>query len=77
MIASEKTTRFQKLLKEKNISSALIFNFVDIFYFTGTIHGNVLYIPAEGESLLFTRRAVVRSKEEIETGQAVPFSSFK
>jgi len=77
MIAKSKTLQFQKVLKEKEIDVALVFYYVDLLYFAGTIHGNVYVIPAEGIPKLFTRRASNRAVRELEYGEVIDFKSFK
>lgn len=77
MIGPKKIQKVQKILVEKEIDALIILNYVDIFYFTGTIHGNLLFIPQRGKTLLFSRRAFERAKNEIEGGDVVSFGSFK
>ncbi|HOJ50820.1 MAG TPA: Xaa-Pro peptidase family protein [Spirochaetota bacterium] len=77
MIPKSKVIDFQKVLKEKDIDIALIFYYVDLLYFAGTIHANLYAIPKDGVPKLFTRRAPERSKEEISFGDVIEFKSFK
>lgn len=57
MIAEYKTKqkRLQGRLREMCADGALITSNVNLFYFTGRIVNGYLYIPAEGNSVLFVR----------------------
>lgn len=55
---------FQKALSKRGIHVALIFQNVDLFYFTGTIQRGFLVVPAEDEPLLFVQRDFERASLE-------------
>ncbi len=56
--------RFQKYLKDLDISGALILQNVDRFYFSGTLQNSTLFIPAEGEAILIVHKAIDRAVKE-------------
>lgn len=55
---------FQKALSKRGIHVALIFQNVDLFYFTGTIQRGFLVVPQEDEPLLFIQRDFERASFE-------------
>ena len=57
-------TGFQAALAAADLDSALLFQNVDIFYFSGTIQSSVLFIPAEGRPILMVQKGFQRVKEE-------------
>lgn len=77
MICNEKIALFQNLLKEKEIDAAVFLYCVEFFYFTGTIQGNLLVIPKEGEASFFVRRAFDRAVKEAECSSVLAIKSFK
>jgi len=54
----------QRALADREIGAALIFQNVDLFYYTATIQDGVLLVPREGEPVLFIRRSLERGREE-------------
>jgi len=73
---SDRISRFQSLLREKEIKAAILLQLIDRFYFSGTIQDGVLIIPAEGDPRYLCRRSVERARKETPL-QVVPFKSFK
>lgn len=73
----QKLEKFQNLLKQKELSGIFVLNFVDFIYFTGSIQGNLLFIPCQGSPLFFTRRAFERAQKESTTAKVISFKSFK
>jgi Xaa-Pro aminopeptidase len=56
--------RLQALLAENGVDAVFILQRVDLFYFTGTAQNGFLFIPAEGDPLLFIRRYFKRARAE-------------
>ena len=59
-----RTLKIQKELQQENIDGLFIVQRVDLFYFSGTAQNGFLYIPAEGQALLFIKQYFNRAKEE-------------
>lgn len=55
---------FQEALSRKGIQAALIFQNVDLFYFTGTLQRGFLVVPEQDEPLLFVQRDFERASFE-------------
>ena len=64
------------LIKEK-IDSCLILQNVDLFYFSGTIQRSYLFIPSEGEPLLFVQKDVDRARKESPLKNIIPIERPK
>jgi Xaa-Pro aminopeptidase len=63
----------QQALIDGEVDAALIFQNVDLFYYTGTIQDGVLLVPREGDPVLFIRRSLGRAREESPLGQVTGF----
>lgn len=48
--------RVQKILKEKKGEACLLYSFVNIYYLTGQMFDGYLYVPLEGDLILFVRK---------------------
>jgi Xaa-Pro aminopeptidase len=55
---------FQKLLSKEGIEGALIYQNVDLYYFTGTLQNGFLFLPSEGEPLLLIKKEFQRAQAE-------------
>lgn len=69
--------RLQARILETSLHGALIFEPVELLYYTGTMPGGVLFVPSEGEPALFVRRNIERARSESPLRNIVPFTSFK
>ena len=58
----QRISRIQTELQEKEIDGLFIVQRVDLFYFSGTAQNGFLYIPAEGDPLLFIKKYMPRSQ---------------
>ena len=67
---------FQKHLRSKNLSGALLLQRVDILYFSGTAQSGYLYIPDRGAAGLFIRRHLPRAEAESPLDIIVPIDSL-
>lgn len=54
----------QDSLRKKEIDGALLTKNIDIFYFSGTMQNSMMFIPNEGEPILFVKKSLERAKEE-------------
>ena len=70
-------TSLKLQLDGKNIDAALILQISDLFYFAGTIQQSHLYIPADGEPLLMTRKDFQRAKAESPLDHVIPLRNPK
>jgi len=69
--------RLQARLLDLPLHGALLFEPVELLYYTGTMPGGVLFVPAEGEPALFVRRNVERARRESPLKNIIPFTSLK
>jgi Xaa-Pro dipeptidase len=69
--------KLQENLGKNSIDGALIIQKADLFYFSGTCQQGQLYVPAEGEPVLMTRKDFDRARAESALPNVVPFSSPK
>lgn len=60
----ERVERFQRHIRKLSISGAVILQNVDRFYFSGTIQSSTLFIPSEGEPIVFVHKGFARAKQE-------------
>jgi Xaa-Pro aminopeptidase len=78
--ASEIDARTRKLQQELQASAMdglFIVQRVDLFYFSGTAQNGFLYIPAEGNPLLFIKQYLPRAKEESCVDNIMAINSIK
>ena len=62
---SEIDSRIKKLQSSMDgIDGALLFQAVDICYFSGTAQDGLVYIPRDGEPIVMMKRSLERAKEE-------------
>jgi len=69
--------KIQKELQSSGIDGLFIVQRVDLFYFSGTAQNGYLYMPAEGEPLLFIKRYMPRAQEETSLKNVVEIKSIK
>ncbi|MBP1740280.1 MAG: putative Xaa-Pro dipeptidase [Deltaproteobacteria bacterium] len=60
----QRLTKFQADLATHNLDGALLFQNVDIFYFSGTIQSSILFIPRESDPILMVQKGLQRVREE-------------
>lgn len=70
--------RYRELLHKYHpqADGAFIFSRVNIFYFTGTFANGVLWLPKEGEPILFCRRGAERAGIETPIKNIIQFNSY-
>lgn len=69
--------RFQQALQANAVDAALILQNTDLYYFSGTIQQSFLFIPAQGEAILMTRKSFERAIGESALPIIVPLKSPK
>ncbi|MDF1590516.1 MAG: Xaa-Pro peptidase family protein [Desulfobacterales bacterium] len=74
---AQRLLNIQTILQQKEIGGLFIVQRVDLFYFSGTAQNGFLFIPAEGEPLLFIKRYLPRARAESPLKQIVGIESIK
>jgi Xaa-Pro aminopeptidase len=72
-----RTLSIQQELRQNNIEGLFIVQRVDLFYFSGTAQNGFMYIPAEGEPLLFIKQYLPRAKMESSAANIIHIDSIK
>ena len=72
-----RTLNIQKELQRTEIGGILIVQRVDLFYFSGTAQNGFMYIPTEGEPLLFIKQYFPRAKMESSVANIIRIGSIK
>jgi Xaa-Pro dipeptidase len=73
----QRINRIQIELQEEEIDGLFIVQRVDLFYFSGTAQNGFLYIPAEGNPLLFVKRYMPRAKDESSIKDIIEIKTIK
>lgn len=61
---TKRVNGLQKLIEAHQCQGFLIIQNVDLYYFSGTMQNAQLYIPQEGEPILFCRKSLQRAQQE-------------
>ncbi len=71
--------RYRALLSRylPQCDGAFLFSRLNIFYFTGTFANGVLWIPTDGEPILFCKRGAERATRETPLQHIIQFNSYK
>jgi Xaa-Pro dipeptidase len=69
--------KIQKEMVRENVEGLFIVQRVDLFYFSGTAQNAFLYIPVEGEPLLFVKKYLPRARLESPIKEIVEIQSVK
>jgi len=69
--------KIRKELQNNGIDGLFIVQRVDLFYFSGTAQTGFLYIPAEGQPVLFIKRYLPRAREESSIKNIIEIKSIK
>ena len=64
--------KFQKCLASKALDGALLFQSVDVYYFSGTLQRSILFVPASGRPLLMVIKSIERARIESSLPEIVP-----
>ena len=60
----QRLSNFQKDLAGHDLDGAILFQNVDIYYFSGTIQSSILFIPTQGDPILMVQKGFERVKDE-------------
>jgi len=71
-----RTLNIQEELRQNNIEGLFIVQRVDLFYFSGTAQNGFMYVPAEGEPLLFIKQYLPRAQAESSIADIVKIESI-
>jgi len=63
---------FQSYLRSRDLQAALIFQNVDLYYFSGTLQSSILFIPAEDRPTLMVQKGYERARAESPLEHLVP-----
>ncbi len=66
----------QQELRQNDIEGLFIVQRVDLFYFSGTAQNGFMYIPADGEPLLFIKQYLPRAKAESSIAEILKIGSI-
>ena len=69
--------KLQKLAVEKDLDCVVLFDYVNLFYYTGTAQNGVLVVPKEAEPFYFIRKSLERAKIESWMNSLYPMRSFR
>jgi Xaa-Pro dipeptidase len=69
--------RLQKKMQDAGLDGVLIVQRVDLFYFSGTAQNGFLYVPADGEPLLFIKKYLPRALKESSIKEIVDLKSLR
>ena len=70
-------SQLQTALQANGIDAGLIIQRVDLLYFTGTAQNGVLYMPSQGDPLLFVKRYLPRARKESPLNQVRAMPSIR
>ena len=72
-----RTRNIQLELRQNDIDGLFVVQRVDLFYFSGTAQNGFMYIPAEGEPLLFIKQYLPRAQKESCLASILKIESIK
>jgi len=76
MGARERIERLQARLVAEGCDGYLVTQNIDLYYLTGSMQTGYLFVPAEGEPVLYVRRSVSRAIQESDV-RTEPLGSFR
>lgn len=59
-----------------HLSGFFVFSRISIYYFTGTLANGVLYVPIDGEPILFVRKGLERARQECPLSRIYGYKSY-
>jgi Xaa-Pro dipeptidase len=74
---NKRLNHLQTRMLESSLHGALIFEPVELLYYTGSMPSGMLFVPAEGEPILFVRRNFDRARRESPVRNVIAFTSFQ
>ncbi|HLW60723.1 MAG TPA: Xaa-Pro peptidase family protein [bacterium] len=69
--------QLQRHLQSQSLDAALIGQNIDLYYFTGSMQGGLLIVPAAGRAVYAVRRVFERAIQESRLEEIVRFESFR
>ncbi len=69
--------RLKRLMKKASIDGAFFHYKIDYYYLSGTMQDSLLFIPLEGEPLLFVKQEISRARRESPIQQIISMRSIK
>lgn len=70
-------TRLQRQMQANGVDGLFIVQRVDLLYFSGTAQNGALYVPMDGEPLLFIIKYMPRAQKESSIKNIIKIDSFK
>lgn len=61
---NKRVERLQQALRSQGLDGFIVTHHVDLYYFSGTMQGGFLAVPADGEPIFYVRRSLTRAREE-------------
>ncbi len=74
---NSRISRLKVKIKEASLNGAFVFEYVEMLYYTGTLQNGMLFVPAEGDPILFVRRSYDRAVIESPVKEISAYTSFK
>ena len=69
--------KLQRLMEKASLDGAFFHYKIDYFYLSGTMQDSLLFVPLDGDPLLFVRREISRARRESPLAQIIPMRSAK
>lgn len=69
--------KLQEKLQQRDIDGAVIIQRADLFYFAGTAQQAHLFVPAQGQSFLLTKKSYPRARQESALDNVLPMAKIK
>ncbi|MCL2790267.1 MAG: Xaa-Pro peptidase family protein [Desulfobulbus sp.] len=73
---AQRIARLQCRLQAKSVDGALIFDPLNMYYYTGTIQQGIVFVPTEGEPAFLVRRSYERAQLETPWRRILPLQGF-
>jgi Xaa-Pro aminopeptidase len=74
---SARIDKLKRLMEKASLDGAFFHYKIDYFYLSGTMQDVLLFVPLEGDSLLFVKREISRARRESPLDHIVPMRSVK
>ena len=69
--------RLKNLMEKASLDGAFFHYKIDFFYLSGTMQDSLLFVPLDGDPILFVKREISRARRESPLEQIVPMRSAK
>jgi Xaa-Pro dipeptidase len=74
---SARIDKLKKLMEKASLDGAFFHYKIDYFYLSGTMQDSLLFVPLDGDPILFVKREISRARRESPLEQVVPMRSAK